>query len=186
MNATPSAIHVLPVAQYVRIQTSPVSAAIETNHSPRMNCFGVTPLERSMYHRPAVGPTTARKMQPRIGMPAPTPFCAPTIAYQGSEKEVMNWKRPSRKSWPFAYASDVAEQPERERERDVGGVRQRRRDVAEQHVAGDAAAEPAEQRHEQDADDREVLVVVGPPREQRAVERVRRGGDRGRRTCSCR
>ena len=96
----------LPVAQYVRIQTSPVSAAIVTNHSPRMNCFGVTPLETSMYQRPAVGPTTASRMQPRIGIPAPTPFCAPTIAYQGSENDVMNWNIPSRKSWPSLYATE--------------------------------------------------------------------------------
>jgi hypothetical protein len=69
---------------------SPVSVAIETNHSPRMNCFGVTPLETSTNQRPAVGPTTASRMQPSTGMPDVTPFCAPTIAYQGSENEVMN------------------------------------------------------------------------------------------------
>jgi hypothetical protein len=66
--ATPRAIHVLSVAQKTRIQTSPVRAAMETNHSPRMNCLGVTPLETSMYQRPAVGPTTASRTHPRIGM----------------------------------------------------------------------------------------------------------------------
>ena len=30
-----------------------------TNHSPRMNCFGGTPLVTSTYQRPAVGPITA-------------------------------------------------------------------------------------------------------------------------------
>ena len=48
-------------------QIRPVSAAIETNHSPRMNCLGSTPLETSIYHRPAVGPMTAIASTPRIG-----------------------------------------------------------------------------------------------------------------------
>ena len=39
--------------------TIPVSSAIVTNHSPRMNCLGGTPLVTSTYQRPAVGPTTA-------------------------------------------------------------------------------------------------------------------------------
>ncbi len=71
----------------------------------------------------------------------------------------------------------VAEQSECERQRDVRGIRQCRRHLAEHQVAGDAATEPGQERHEQDPHDREVLEVVGTPREQRAVERVRRGGD---------
>ena len=45
-------------------------------------------------------------------------------------------------------------------------------------VAGDAAADAAEDRQDDDADDRPLLaaVVVGPLRQQRAVERV--GGRR--------
>ncbi len=80
----------------------PVSAAMGTNHSPRMKCFGVTPLETSMNQRPAVGPTTASSTAPATGMPCPIAFCAPTIAYQGSENDVMNWNSPSRKSCPCA------------------------------------------------------------------------------------
>ncbi len=38
-------------------------------------------------------------------MPWPIAFCAPTIAYQGSENEVMNWNSPSRNSWPPLYAT---------------------------------------------------------------------------------
>ena len=41
------------------LANAPVIAAIGTNHSPRMKCSGVTPLETSMNQRPAVGPTTA-------------------------------------------------------------------------------------------------------------------------------
>src|SRR5215469_18822188 len=77
-------------------QTRPVSAAIVTNHSPRMNCLGGTPLLTSMYHRPAVGPITASASTPSTGRPAFSAASAPAIAYQGSEKDVMNWNSPSR------------------------------------------------------------------------------------------
>ena len=33
------------------------------------------------------------------GSPDIDALCAPAIAYQGNENEVMNWNRPSRKSW---------------------------------------------------------------------------------------
>ena len=46
--AMPVAHQALAPAQYTRIQTSPVIAAVATNHSPRMNCLGVTPLVMSM------------------------------------------------------------------------------------------------------------------------------------------
>ena len=46
-----------------------------------------------------------------------------------------------------------------------------------QDVTGDPAAEPSEQRHQQDADDGEVLVVVGAAGEQCAVEGVGGRGD---------
>ena len=55
---------------------------------------------------------------------------------------------------------------------DVGGVGEGARDLVHQDVAGDPAAQAAEQRHQQDADDGEVLVVVGPAGEQGPVERV--------------
>ena len=52
-----------PAASQI-IHIRPVSAAIVTNHSPRMNCLGGTLLLTSMYHRPAVGPITARPSTP--------------------------------------------------------------------------------------------------------------------------
>ena len=33
-----------------------------------------------------------------------TPFSAPTMAYQGSENDVMNWNNPSRNNSPPVYA----------------------------------------------------------------------------------
>jgi len=35
-------------------QTSPVSAVMQTNHSPRMDCLGSASLETSIYHRPTI------------------------------------------------------------------------------------------------------------------------------------
>jgi hypothetical protein len=61
----------------------PVRAAIDTNHSPRMNCLGGTSQDTSNYHRPAVGPITARASTPRTGRPTFTPDRAPTITYSG-------------------------------------------------------------------------------------------------------
>ncbi|MGB6984410.1 MAG: hypothetical protein WBD74_00395 [Candidatus Aquilonibacter sp.] len=56
-------------------------------------------------------------------------------------------------------------------------VDQGRRHFVEQDVAHDAAADSAGIGEDDDADDGEVPVVVGATREQRAVERVCRGGD---------
>jgi hypothetical protein len=39
------------------------------------------------------------------------------------------------------------------------------------------SADATEHRHEQDPGSREILVVIGTSREERAVERVRRCGD---------
>jgi LuxR family transcriptional regulator, maltose regulon positive regulatory protein len=73
MRARPSATYVLPY-HAVRLRllpyTRPVSAAIVTNHSPRMNCLGGTPLETSMYQRPAVGPPPPVPA-PRVSAGAP-------------------------------------------------------------------------------------------------------------------
>src|SRR6516162_10970650 len=81
-------------------QIRPVNAAIVTNHSPRMNCLGGTPLLTSLYHRPAVGPMTASARTARMGRCAFSAASAPAIAYHGREKEVMNWNSPSRNNWP--------------------------------------------------------------------------------------
>jgi hypothetical protein len=89
----------------------------------------------------------------------------------------MNWKRPSRKELALSVREEVADEAEDESERDVGGIGECRGNLAHQHVARDAAAQSAEQGHQDDADDRELLVVIGPSREQRAVQRVRRGSD---------
>jgi hypothetical protein len=62
------------------IHMAPVKSAVATNHSPRMNCFGVTPHETSTIQRPAVGAMIARARAPSTGIPASTPFWAPTIA----------------------------------------------------------------------------------------------------------
>src|SRR5215469_17173456 len=83
-------------------QTTPVSRAMVTNHSPRMNCLGGTPQDTSTYHRPAVGAITDRASTPRTGSPAFSAFSAPTIAYSGSENEVTNWNTPSRNLWPLS------------------------------------------------------------------------------------
>src|SRR5215470_8350976 len=71
----------------------------------------------------------------------------------------------------------VADDPGRQAQQDVGRVGERARDLVQYHVAGDAAADAAQQCHQQDADDREVLVVVGPAGQQRAVQRVGRRRD---------
>jgi hypothetical protein len=49
--------------------------------------------------------------------------------------------------------------------------------VRQQNVASHAAAEPHQQRHQQHAHNSEVLVVIGAPRQQRAIQRIGRCGD---------
>jgi hypothetical protein len=46
--AMPTDHQVLSPAQAQRTRTTPVSSAMLTNHSPRTNCLGGTPLVRSM------------------------------------------------------------------------------------------------------------------------------------------
>ena len=75
---------------------------------------------------------------------------------------------------PAPIGDQVADHPGGEAERDVGRIRERGGKVVQEDVARDAAADAAHQGHQQDADDREVLVVVGASRKQRAVQGSRR------------
>ena len=51
---------------------------------------------------PGGGADHGQEQATEHGRPTFTPFWAPTMAYQGREKAVMNWKIPSLKSWPPA------------------------------------------------------------------------------------
>ena len=52
---------------------------------------------------------------PTTGRPTVTPFCAPTIAYQGSEKDVMNWNSPPGTA-ARPVGEEVADRAEEKRE----------------------------------------------------------------------
>ena len=71
----------------------------------------------------------------------------------------------------------VADEAESDREQDVCRVGERRRHLTDQDVAGNATTEAAEDRHEDDADHGELLVVIRPPGEQGAVQGVGAGRD---------
>ena len=71
----------------------------------------------------------------------------------------------------------IADHAEHDGKGDVRRVGDRPRGLVDEHVAGDAAAEAAQQRHAHHPDDREVLVVIGAAGEQRPVQRVRRRSD---------
>ena len=76
-----------------------------------------------------------------------TPFWAPTIAYQGSENDGHELKQPFPKQLPARVGDQIPNGAEEERERDVGGVGERRGHLRDEEVARDTAAEAAEQRH---------------------------------------
>src|SRR5262249_4829017 len=66
----------------------------------------------------------------------------------------------------------VADDPEEETQGDVGGIRKRAGYLPEHDIASDASPNSTAQRHQDDSDDGEVLVVVRATREQCAVERI--------------
>jgi Mn2+/Fe2+ NRAMP family transporter len=79
-----------PSAAAQMTYTMPVSAAASIQNSPRTSCFGTTRHALSMIQRPAVVaimPISTAAPYPRCASSA---ACAPTIAYHGSEKAVMN------------------------------------------------------------------------------------------------
>ena len=80
----------------------------------------------------------------------------------GQRERRHELEQPFPEQLPARVGEEVTDDAEGERQQDVGGVRQRRGDLADQDVARDAAAEAAEQRHQQDPDHGEVAVVVGP------------------------
>ena len=70
----------------------------------------------------------------------------------------------------------VADDAGHEAQGQVGRIGQGGRHLVHQHVSSDAAADAAQDRHEEDPDDRPVLVVIGSAAQQGAVQGV---GGRG-------
>ena len=95
------------------------------------------------------------------------------MAYQGRENAGHELEQAFPEQLPGGEREEVAENAEPDAQRDIRRVGDRRRDFVDEHVAGDPTADTAEQRHQQDADHREVPIVVGPSSEQGSVQRVR-------------
>ena len=103
--------------------------------------------------------------------------CAPTIAYHGSENAVMNWNSPSLKRCSLEVVDESASAAAARQRIRYHGFSSGDGILLTQYVAHDAPADAARVSENDDPDDREVLVVVGAARQERAVERVRRGRD---------
>ena len=74
----------------------------------------------------------------------------------------------------------ISDDPEQEAQEDVRRIRECARNRVEQDVSGHAPADPADHSHQDDADDREVLVVVGATGQQGSVQCIRRCAMRSR------
>ena len=172
--AIPADNQVLPPAQYTAIQTAPVRSAVPTNHSLRMNCFAV--LSARQVDVVATGggsdhceEETADDRKADRDALLRSDDRVPREGERGEELEETFTEELA-----AGVRQEVPGHTEADAEEQVGRVGERGGHLRDEHVAGDATSDATEDRHQDDPDHGELLVVVRPAGQDRSVQRVRR------------